>query len=226
MGLFVQTGRETERDRSCAGGKCVCNPGVQATANGKCGNIIVIADGGTTTGDCVAKGGVCVTGDQSRPPNRHLAGPGEGACAGDATCWVPDATAAACTVDTGCNDDPKISSSVGTCTLGICVCRPGAYLQPSGKCGFAAPPLCLPQGGACRQNPDTCLAGELRSDQNTNMSCGDLIAAVCCVKATACKAPIDFTCCSKTNLSGPICVSGWKTCLPDQTPTALPGTCN
>jgi hypothetical protein len=119
----------------------------------------------------------------------------------------------ACATDQDCNEDPSISALHGQCFHGICICTTG-HVQPSGKCGPTPPPDCAAHGGTCRQEPATCAAGELQGEHDTNMSCGDFIAAVCCMDATTCKGPtVDLVCCGASATPyEPTCVNGWKTC--------------
>jgi len=216
-------------------GVCVCNPGISMTPNGKCGK--ATGDGGTNPDDCVAKGGVCL-GKSTPPPNYRPAGNGEGTCAGDAACWVPEGTSTVpiCFTDQQCNGDSSVSSLWGKCFYGVCMCNDGYTVQPSGKCHKPPPPECATQKGTCRQQPAQCLADELASALETEMSCGDFIAATCCNKKAACNGPareaagsgyvpVDFTCCSNMAAHAPICVNGWQTCPKGDTPVALPGGC-
>jgi hypothetical protein len=136
-----------------------------------------------------------------------------------------------CYNDQGCNADPGISSLTGKCFGGICICAPGFYVQPSGKCAKTPPPDCPTQSGKCFQQPATCPVGSLESSAETNMSCGDLIEAVCCLLEATCAgparevagggwAPIEMLCCDdvQDSRSAPICVNGWQTCRPGQKP--------
>jgi hypothetical protein len=92
------------------------------------------------------------------------------------------------------------------------------YNQPSGKCAPTAPPDCKTQGGTCHQNPATCPAGTVGADQGTDMSCGDLVAAVCCFPAASCTGP-SLVCCAPNDASDPpICENGWLTCPPNDSP--------
>lgn len=223
----------------CKSGVCVCNPDIVATANGKCGNPVVEDGGTTSTNDCVPKGGVCLKPDTSAPPNHRPAAKGEGSCAGTDACWVPvsSSTVPICFNDQQCNGDSSVSALWGTCFFGVCMCKPGYTVQPSGKCHTPPPPECATQKGTCRQQPAECLVDELASAQETETSCGDLIAATCCNKKATCNGPareaagsgyvpVDFVCCGPNDAAhAPICVNGWQTCPKGDTPVAKPGRC-
>lgn len=62
----------------------------------------------------------------------------------------------------------------------------------------------------CRQGATECDPGETKGSGPAVMSCGDLIAAMCCF--AACKGPADFVCCAGDQELPPVCVHGWKTC--------------
>lgn len=175
---------------------------------------------------CTTKGGVCLAAGQSAPPNRRKATPEEASCAGGADCWLVDGATpevARCSKDHECNEDPSVSSIKGLCYHGICVCNPGLYVQPSGKCGVTPPPDCAAHGGTCEQAA-TCAAGKLTSSTSTNQSCGGSNEAVCCIEQTSCIGPLNeekgtMVCCAPDNggddsVTPPICVNGWKTCPP------------
>lgn len=126
----------------------------------------------------------------------------DGATDGDAAF---DGGTRACAKDADCNG--------GSCFEGLCMCPGGKHVQPDGRCGDAAPKICSEGGGTCRQNEAVCNAGELEGDLDTNMSCGDLVAAVCCFDAAKCKTTVDFVCCgASTTPYEPSCVNGWRTC--------------
>lgn len=128
---------------------------------------------------------------------------------------VPPGPAAVCASDADCNDSPTLSRLQGSCFHGVCVCMPPAHVQPSGKCGETASPGCPQQRGKCRQTPAECLPQELEGDAETSRSCGDFVAAVCCIPEVACLSPIDLVCCgASTTPYEPICVNGWRTCGP------------
>jgi hypothetical protein len=219
----------------CTDGVCVCNPGVLTTPSGKCGD--VSADASTNTDDCVAKGGVCISNDLPAPPTHRPAGPGEGTCA-VGVCWVPTGTppVPVCFNDGQCAGSP-LAVPQGQCFFGVCVCVGNFTVQPNGKCNTPPPPDCATQKGTCRQQPAECLADELASAQETEMSCGDLIEATCCNKKAVCKGParevagsgyvpVEFTCCAPNDaIHAPICVNGYQTCPKGDTPVAKPGTC-
>lgn len=212
----------------CTGNVCVCNLGSSSSPDGKCVP-------GTTTGDaaptddCVAKGGICTSEDLPPPPDRHLAGAGQGTCPSGNACYLRnvDTPVPVCAADADCNGDSKVSTLWGTCFKGVCMCKAGYTVQPNGKCNVPPAPDCTTQGGTCRSAPATCQAGELGSAPPTDMSCGDFIAAVCCNQVTKCRGPaVDFVCCKPNDGSeAPLCVNGWKTCGPADEPAALPGGC-
>lgn len=221
----------------CASGRCVCSKSATVTADGKCGDPIAGADASSELSPCEAKGGKCIATGTTPPPTYQIDQSGL-TCNGakSTVCWVPVPASGApvCYNDAGCNEDPSVSSLLGKCTYGICVCNAGA-VQPSGKCATTPAPECVKQVGTCRQMPATCNAGELASDSSTNLTCGDLVEAVCCLPAGSCKGgglevtgsgwvPVDFYCCSASKVqSAPICVNGWRTCNPGHTPTSNPG---
>jgi hypothetical protein len=221
----------------CTNGVCVCNPDVAATPNGKCGDPIPGGEGGAY--DCVAKGGLCI-GKSTPPPNYRPAGAGEGTCAPGSFCYVPTSTSPGpiCFKDQDCNGDSSVSSLWGSCFLGVCMCNSPYTVQTNGKCNTPPPPDCMTQKGTCRQTPATCLADEISSAQETEMSCGDLVAATCCNKKATCNGPgrevpgggyvpVDFTCCAPNDaIHAPICVNGWQTCPKADSPVAAPATCH
>jgi len=181
---------------------------------------------GATQSDCEKLGGVCLAKGESPPPTYKPAGPGQGTCAGTNVCWVIESNTPigqACVNHQDCNPSPEISALHGECFHGICVCNIGT-VQPNGKCGSAVTE-CKTQGGTCHQMPATCPTGKVESDQPTNMTCGDFVAAVCCHDPSACKGPsingkpVDFTCCGPAGGGhAPICANGWKTCPAQYTP--------
>lgn len=191
--------------------------------------------GDASAGDCAARGGVCLPKGGTAPPDRRPAGPGEGACGGADVCWVKVAPVSGrCTSHPECNPDPTISALYGECFFGVCVCRPGFHVQPSGKCDKTPPPECAKQGGKCFQQPATCPAGNLSGTDDLNRTCGDFVEAVCCSPEAACKGPrkseadvpVGFVCCAPNDAqSAPACVNGWQTCAPGSSPVALPGGC-
>jgi len=118
---------------------------------------------------------------------------------------VIDAAARNCAKDGDCNG--------GTCFEGLCMCNGGKHVQPDGRCGDTPPKTCSESGGTCRQNEAVCESSELEGDIGTDMSCGDLIAAVCCFDKAKCKTTVDFVCCgASTTPYEPNCVNGWRTC--------------
>lgn len=127
---------------------------------------------------------------------------------------------ASCTTDLDCNGDSTVSTLQGTCQLGLCMCNAGFVVQPSGACGSALAPSCSQQAGTCKQDPAACPTGEFEGEQGTNMSCGDLVAAVCCFDPAACRGIV--VACVAPDAGGrskPLCVNGWRTCPPGTTPT-------
>lgn len=125
----------------------------------------------------------------------------------------PTSPAAVCTFDAECNESPTLSRLQGTCFHGVCVCTPPAHVQPNGKCGETQSPGCAQQRGKCRQSPAECFPQELAGDEDTNRTCGDFVAAVCCIPEVACLSPVDLVCCgASTTPYEPICVNGWRTC--------------
>jgi hypothetical protein len=107
-----------------------------------------------------------------------------------------------------------MNSLSGTCFEGFCFCKQGFYNQLGGRCASKPPPDCTTQGGTCHQNPATCPVGNYPTDQGTSMSCGDLVAAVCCIPNERCLGiGDDLVCCGPTDASDPpICENGWQTC--------------
>jgi hypothetical protein len=139
--------------------------------------------------------------------------PGDGGVSVDGSSVDAATAGRACVSDVDCNDDPAVSSLLGSCFEGLCICRDGAQVQPSGRCGRDDAPACVEQGGRCRQDPAVCADGELEGDYAANMSCGDFVAAVCCHGAKDCKGAVDLVCCgASTTPYEPRCVNGWKTC--------------
>jgi len=196
------------------------------------GGTTTVPDGGTSAPACETKGGKCLPlGETPRSPQRK-ANPGEASCPGTDVCWLPltsKPTSPVCYDDPGCNEDATVSSLWGACFGGLCICNPGYTVQPSGKCGKLPAPDCTTQAGKCTQQPATCPSGSLESTNETNTSCGDLIAAVCCFSAATCggpsvevagagRTPIEMVCCAPNDaLKPPICVNGWQTCQPGLT---------
>jgi hypothetical protein len=102
----------------------------------------------------------------------------------------------------------------GTCFAGVCMCEVPKYVQADGRCGDDAPEECIAGGGRCQQDPAECMPGELEGELQTNQTCGDFVAAVCCFPAGSCKTTVDFVCCgASTTPYEPRCVNGWRTCL-------------
>ncbi len=188
--------------------------------------------GGSTAVACEAKGGTCVRAGGAPPSSSRKASSAEAKCAGADVCWLPVSLTKppVCQNDQGCNSDASMSSFAGQCFGGICICKPGFGVQPDGRCGKTLPPDCNAQSGKCFQQPATCPAGSLGSSQETNMTCGDFIAAVCCFTESGCtgpsrevagagRVPIDMACCGTAGgASDRLCVNGWQTCQPGSTP--------
>ncbi len=212
---------------SSSGGGAACTSDPQCNANPAISSL----HGSCINGACVCNRGFLPTADGRCG---DVVGPVEDAAVDAPAFDGGTPTTPVCFDDKDCNDDPSVSALLGTCALGVCTCQQG-YVQKSGKCGPTQPPVCSTQSGTCRQMPAQCNKGELGGDILTNMSCGDLIAAVCCFAETTCKGGAkkipekgfvvtDFVCCDKSGTaSPPICVNGWKTCIANQTPTSNPG---
>lgn len=131
----------------------------------------------------------------------------------------------ACSTDLDCNGDPSVSAQWGKCFYGVCMCMQGLTVQANGKCNTTPAPDCPTQGGTCRQQPASCNSDELVvGTPPGDMSCGDVVEAVCCEKSASCKGPhdgssggnggaVDFACCGPTDqVMQPQCVNGWQTC--------------
>ena len=126
----------------------------------------------------------------------------------DGTAPASDATVpnAPCANDGDCKG--------GTCFEGMCMCDLPKYVQADGRCGDEKPKDCATASGTCRQSPAECMTGELEADIETDQSCGDFVAAVCCFPAAACKMTVDFVCCgANVEPYEPNCVNGWRTCM-------------
>lgn len=162
---------------------------------------------------CAERGGLCLP-PYSTPPGPPARKPSkEALCPGDESCWLVVAypEGAACKTDVDCNESPATSSVQHKCFEGICICQAPFHVQPSGKCGKNEPPDCAAHSGTCRQNPAECQPGEHGASLSTDMSCGDFVAAVCCIPI--CKTPVDLVCCgASTTPYEPLCVNGWRTC--------------
>lgn len=206
-------------------------PGTDAGPTGEPLDAGVDATGQTPVA-CATKGGVCLPIGSAAPPTYRQATATEASCTGTEVCWLPVGTSKppVCQNDQACNADMTMSSFAGQCFGGICICKSGFIVQPDGRCGKTAPPECTTQSGKCTQQPATCPAGSLASDPATNMSCGDLIAAVCCFTENVCtgpsrevagggRIPIDMACCGTAGgASDRLCVNGWQTCPAGTTP--------
>lgn len=173
--------------------------------------LLAVAVGCGTTATVTAPGGGGPDGG-SDPDDGGATGSGETLPSGEDAGTPVDAEAGAgpgCLADKDCNEDPAVSALWGTCFRGICVCKPGFHVQPSGRCSPKLPADCRQSGGACKQEPASCAPGAIEGSDPTNMSCGDLIAAVCCF--ARCKGP-EFVCCGPTGVQPVVCESGWRTC--------------
>ena len=188
-------------------------------------------EGGTST--CVAKGGMCL-GKSLPPAGYHVATAAEGTCETGVTCYVPDIATPvlACATDPDCNGDSSVSSLMGSCFHGVCICHSPYNVGKDGKCANIKLPDCLSQSGTCRQTPATCLGTETPTITEPS-ACGDLIEAVCCTATAACKGafdeatPVAFECCSKGGGKQPaVCLNGWKTCPSGTSATGAGTVCN
>ncbi len=184
--------------------------------------------GDAAVSSCVANGGMCI-GKSTPPAGYRIATAAEGTCDTGATCYVPDtAPTPGCVTDQDCNGDSAISSLMGTCFHGVCICQSPYNVGANGKCANIKLPDCQSQSGTCRQMPATCLGTEIETTTDP-FACGDLIAAVCCSATAGCKGafdgstPVDFACCGKAGGTRPaVCLNGWKTCS-DGAFAILPG---
>ena len=226
LGCNAKVATILESDEAGAG------PGTTGDPSSDAGTT-TMADSSAGAVACSSKGGKCLPiGDVPQSPHRK-ADPTEATCAGTDVCWIPTATnptSPVCSNDAGCNDDPSVSSLWGSCFGGLCICNSGYTVQPNGKCGKLPAPECQTQpSGKCYQQPATCPAAMFESTNETNASCGDLIAAVCCFPEATCKGPsvevagggrtpIEMVCCAPNDASSPpLCVNGWQTCAPGGT---------
>lgn len=141
------------------------------------------------------------------------------------TCQQQPPVGPVCYSDKDCNSDPSVSALWGRCFYGVCTCTKGYSVQANGKCAATPPPDCPAQSGTCRQQPATCHSDELVVGTPAgDMSCGDVVPAVCCQKTSACKgpareipgggySPVDMVCCTSSGTAQPpICVNGFETC--------------
>lgn len=127
----------------------------------------------------------------------------------------------ACMVDADCDEQP--GSGLGRCWLDTmgntssCLCRIGAYKQPSGRCAPSAPPAeCTTTGGSCTSWAVCSGTGGART---LATSCG-VEAQVCCVsqcKPTAVAVKGCYAHGTDAAYS-PVCIGGFITCLPGDTP--------
>lgn len=124
-----------------------------------------------------------------------------------------------CTRDDECNEVPGTNS--GRCwrdpmtNASSCLCRQGAWKQPSGRCGATAPPVtCGAQGGTCG-DWNACLnAGGTRALTD---ECGGG-SDICCVGSCK-KTAVDSCYVRGTDAAYvPVCTHGWQTCLPGDSP--------
>jgi hypothetical protein len=136
----------------------------------------------------------------------------------------PAAGGNACTEDADCNENPETLQLLGTCwkaneAEGICLCREGATMQPSGRCGHAPAPSCAQQGGACSPWAACSEASGSQADALASAVCGRQ-GAVCCVPTASCRqTPVTY--CYKKGTDAayvPPCINGWITCHPGDSP--------
>ncbi len=185
--------------------------------------ITIVACGGSvgtvpSTSDDAGGGGGGGDGAVGIPPLLDAATKPDGAT-------LPDGSALVCKTDADCNGDPQVSSLEGSCFQGICICRSGLHVQPNGKCSKTLPTDCMSSAGKCVQNPATCPGGLSEGSQEVNMTCGDLVAAVCCFDPTTCIGP-QFTCCAPNDAAhAAVCESGYRTCPADYSPVGPGGGC-
>lgn len=200
------------------------------------------SDADASIPDCASRGGSCIPEGQTPKSLKRKADPGEAACSGTDVCWFPIPPVpevSACSFDAECNDDPTVSALWGACFHGICVCHPSfdVQVQPSGKCGSAAPPPCTTQSGTCGSAATGCTGGSLASIPKTNATCA-AAGDVCCLPDDSCagpsiptasgaRTPLDFQCCPTADGLGvpPVCVNGWRTCAPGYVPLELGKIC-
>jgi hypothetical protein len=116
----------------------------------------------------------------------------------------------------------------GRCSDGVCVCDEGTFVQPDGACGPTPPPGgCEDAGGVCRVGIAKCSANELPAPSSPDPEwCGGYVPRTCCFPEASCRGPEDLVCCGldlngSAEITAPICVNGWKTCLPRTTPKRL-----
>jgi hypothetical protein len=159
---------------------------------------------------------------------------------------LPPAGGNDCSVDADCNELATTSALLGRCwkrttgpnktdPTGSCLCLKGNTLQPSGKCARGAPSpslSCAQEGGACRDWGECTSAGGRRaglasSRVGTSKECGNEAGTEeCCVPKALCReTPIAKADCyfDGTDLAYvPVCISGWVTCLPGDSPDINP----
>jgi hypothetical protein len=180
--------------------------------------------GGGSKGDCASKGGTCLPPSETPSSAFRKANPGEATCGpGTDVCWLPDTGNANCKTDADCGD-PKAPVAWGKCFLGLCMCRSGYHVQPSGKCGTDLPADCATQGGSCVTAPATCAGGALVGSDPMNQTCG--ASGTCCMPAASCKGSTSFSCCAPNSVvHAARCESGWRTCPSEEDAFSKPGGC-
>jgi len=170
---------------------------------------------------------VLASDDAGTSPADAATGPNDaGIVEVDATITPPDAGSnsdggpppgGVCGKDQDCNDDQSVNTLWGSCFMGQCFCKSGNSIQPNGKCAPGNPPSCTAGNspGTCRQTPAECQQGEMEGSYWSTMTCGDVIAAVCCYEKAKCTSFFDVVCCGASSTPyEPVCVNGWKTCDP------------
>lgn len=105
--------------------------------------------------------------------------------------------------------------------MGTCLCREGASMQPSGRCGLAPSPTCEEQPGATCRSWASCSAAKGRSGgARANEDCSSVTDGVCCVPEVACR-PSGLEYCYRKGTDAayvPVCIHGWVTCQPGDSP--------
>jgi hypothetical protein len=123
-----------------------------------------------------------------------------------------------CVEDKDCNEPG--SGTFGRCWkaeggASSCLCRKGGFKQPSGRCGTTPPEAsCAGQGGQC-STWRACSDGKGNA-ATTSATCKD--GEVCCV--AGCK-PTAVPYCYHLGTDAaytPVCVAGWATCNPGDSP--------
>jgi hypothetical protein len=171
------------------------------------GGTVVAADTGPQpTATCFSRGGVCIAVVPNANCPTGFTPAGSVTCDGvGSSCCLPS-DVAICRVgkDQDCNESPTTSAITGRCVAGKCICNDPAILQPSGKCGFPAPPprrLCEQIGGVCT-NQDCGKIGAFASGQAATIGCG--AANTCCISEKLCDMET-FGCLYPNRCERPIC---------------------